>query len=584
MFRGYKRARSALAAAGVVAVATSSGYLGAISASAEPTPAPAPVPATAPGDPAPPPEVTASTDSIKWTRCLGGLQCGTLAVPLDYTDPGKGMIELAIARRPADDTKRKQGVIFTNPGGPGAPATYSVGSFAAILGRDVRSKFDIIGIDPRGVGGSDLAICESPSSPDDAQPPPVNFPMTDAERKAWFAFDALKRKTCENSNPRILKYMTTADVARDMDRVRSVLGQEKLNFYGVSYGSQLGTTYAAMFPDRVRTIVVDGVIDPVAWSTGRARQGSTTPVSTRVNSHRGAQEALFAAFAECESVGTDECAEAETIRDDWNELTASLRKKPVKLFEFEDGEAVYFRYQDLIGLTNGMLYDGEAVPDLIMFISQLNTELKDFESAPASGAAAKGAEAVAGKKTQALYRKLQARDKKLAKSRIAYDPPSSPADQQEEEPWPNMFFVAGEAVMCSEADNPNTTDGWVKAAARADRQAQGFGPQWTYMTSVCAGWKFKGENAFKGSYKSRPAGGMLVMSTLHDPATPYSGAQAVRKLVSNSRLVTVPGWGHATLDSSGCATKARNDYLLTGKLPARDLSCRPDHRLFTPLD
>lgn len=578
MFRGNKRARSVLAAVGVVAVVTSSGYLGATSASAEP--APAPVPATAPGTPAPVPEITASTDSIKWTRCGGGLQCGTLAVPLDYTDPGKGMIELAIARRPADDTKRKQGVIFVNPGGPGGPATYSVPAFAQVLGRDVRAKFDIVGIDPRGVGGSDLAVCEAPSSPDDPQPPPVSFPMTDAERTAWFAFDALKRKTCETSNPRILKYMTTADVARDMDRVREVLGQKQLNFYGVSYGSYLGSTYAALFPDRVRTMVVDGVLDPVAWATGRPGQGSTNPVSARVGSGRGGHEALFAAFAECESVGTDECGQADTIRDDWAELSEGLRKNPLKLFEFEDGEAVYFRYQDLIGLTTSMLYDGEAVPDLLSFISQMNEEVKNM----ASMSTAERAKTVVSKQGQALYRKLEARDKKLAKSRIAYDPPSTPSDQQEEQPWPNMFFVAAEAVMCSEADNPNTNEAWVKAAARADRQAPGFGPQWNYMTSVCAGWKFKGENAFKGSFKSKPAGGMLVMSTLHDPATPYSGAQAVRKLVSNSRLVTVPGWGHATLDVSGCATKARNDYLLTGKLPARDLSCRPDHRLFTPLD
>lgn len=578
MIRGKKRARSVLAAAGVVAVVTSSGYLGATSASAEPAPAPAPA-STATAEPTPTAAPQAPTDSITWTRCGGGLQCGTLSVPLDYNDPSKGMIELAVARRPADDTKRKQGVIFVNPGGPGGPATFAVPQFAQILGRDVRAKFDIVGIDPRGVGGSDLAICEGPGSANDPQPPSVSFPVTDAERKQWFEYTAFVRKTCAESKPRILNYMTTADVARDMDRVRAVLKQDKLNFYGVSYGSYLGATYAAMFPDRVRTMVVDGVLDPVAWATGRNNQAATTPVSTRVNSHRGSQEALFSAFAECEAVGTDECAQADTIRDDWAELTAGLRKAPLKILEIE-GEALYFTYQDLIGMTTGMLYDGEGVPDLLMFISEINKEVKNIATMPQ----AEKAKAVVGTKGQALYRKLEARDAKMSKSRIAYDPPVSPADQQEEQPWPAMFFVATEGVMCSEANNPNTNDAWVKAAARADRQANGFGPQWTYMTSVCAGWKFKGENAFKGSFKSKPAGGMLVMSTLHDPATPYSGAQAVRKLVSNSRLVTVPGWGHGTLDVSGCATKARNDYLLTGKLPARDLSCRPDHRLFTPLD
>lgn len=579
MFRGKKRARSMLAAVGVIAVVTTSGYIGATSASAEPGRESAPATPGAPGAPTPAQAPDASTDSVTWTRCGGGLQCGNLTVPLDYTDPSKGAIELAIARRPADDTKRKQGVIFINPGGPGGQATLAVPQFAQILGRDVRAKFDIVGVDPRGVGGSDSAICEAPSGPNDPEPPSVSFPMTDAERKAWFEYDAFKRKVCETSNLRILKYMTTADVARDMDRVRGALKQDKINFYGISYGSYLGATYAAMFPQRVRAMVIDGVLDPVAWATGRSGQASTTPVSTRVNSHRGADEALKAAIAECESVGTDDCIQADTIRDDWNELSESLREAPVKLFESEDG-TVYLRYQELIGLTTGMLYDGEGVPDLLMFISELNKELKNLDTLPA----AERAQSVVGPKSQALYRKLEARDAKLQKSRIAYDPPQAPAEQQQDQPFPAMVYAMSESVMCSETDNPKTPGAWVKAAARADRQAPGFGPQWTYMTSVCSGWKFKGENAFKGSFRSRPAGGMLVMSTLYDPATPYSGAQAVRKLVSNSRLVTVPGWGHATLDVSGCATKARNDYILTGKLPPRDLTCRPDHRLFTPLD
>lgn len=101
---------------------------------------------------------------------------------------------------------------------------------------------------------------------------------------------------------------------------------------------------------------------------------------------------------------------------------------------------------------------------------------------------------------------------------------------------------------------------------------------------MCAGWKWKGANAYKGPFNSKPAGGMLVMGTLQDPATPYSGARKVRSLVENSRLITVPSWGHAVANTSDCAEKARNSYFVTGQLPKSDMTCRPDHQLFTPLD
>ncbi|MBO3130548.1 alpha/beta hydrolase [Dermatophilus congolensis] len=512
---------------------------------------------------------------IAWKRCNTGMQCGELAVPLDYKDEKKGTIDLAISRRPADDQKHKLGVLFVNPGGPGGSAVSAVGMFSSKMGRDIRKNFDIVGVDPRGIGGSDLALCKMKANDiaEEGEPYPIS-PEQIAKRKAH---DEKKRKACEDSKTRILPYMTTADVARDMDRVREVLGQKVINYYGISYGTQLGNTYAAMFPNRVRTMVIDGVLDPVQWSTGDSEVASKVPSTTRIRSGVGAHQAMKSAISECERVGSD-CEQSDTIRNDWNYLTSRLRGKSV-ILEGPFGSKT-FTYQDLFATSTSMLYGTEAIPDLLAFISSLRADVekvKDTSSQAAGKTAQKASE-----KSVKYYGKLLDHERRMKRDLISYDPPAPISDSGKEESLDVPFGFEG--VLCSETNNPSTFESWPAAAKIAEQAAPGFGPLWTWNSSICSGWKFKGANAYKGPYTSSPAGGMLVMSTLEDPATPYSGAKAVRSLVKNSRLITVPTWGHGVVDSSECAEKARNDYFLSGKLPSKDMTCRPDHRLFTPLD
>lgn len=568
--------RTRLAAGLGVASLAASPLVGASApAAAAPTPAPAPTSPspTTPTSPAPTsaPAPTAGASPaaarrITWTRC-GAMQCGELEVPLDHADHATGTITLAIARRPADDQKRKLGVIFVNPGGPGGSSVMAVPMFAQILGRSVRSRFDIVGVDPRGVGGSDLAVCEG--APGQKMPTTdVMFPWRANQVPQFLAANEFLRHLCATSKPKILPYMTTADVARDMDTVRAALGQRKLNYYGVSYGSYLGATYANMYPQNVRTMVVDGVLDPVAWATGRGGESARTPVTTRLRSDVGAQEALMAAIAECEAVGANGCREHATIREDWAALSGRLRDKVVQVTPGQEG--MEFTYDVLISMALGSLYDPEAVPDLLTFIHAFREE----------------AEKPAGENTRPAaaltraYAKLADRDRRNRRERIGYHPPT-PEEPQEETP---LWMPTFEGVVCSETRNPTRAQAWLEAGEAADRRAPGFGPLWTASSAVCAGWPAKGVRPYTGPFTRRPAGGVLVMTTTHDPATPFSGAREMHAMSPGSRMVTVPGWGHATLDTSGCATKVRNSYLLTGRLPAADTICRPDHPLFTSLD
>lgn len=509
-------------------------------------------------------QVVAQTKAIKWTRCGGGMQCATLTVPLNYDNPASGTIDLTVTRRPADKPGRRLGVLFTNPGGPGGPAAYTVPTFAQVLGRDVRARFDIIGVNPRGTGDDQFALCQGKPGQQTPQLPEWVFPTTPAQAQTQIAFDAFVVGLCRSSNLPVLKHMSSGDSARDLDAVRAALGEKTMNYYGISYGSHLGATYSQLFPQRVRTMVVDGTLDPIAWTGGRGNDAATTPMTARLGSGIGAHKALMSAIAECERVGGDYCEEHKTIRQDWTLLQESLREKPIELME-----GFSLSHDMVVAMVLGGLYDYEGVPDVLSMVTLLN-QLSQAGATPPEAVVAQA---------RAIYGKVKARDERNRRYRLAYDPPAPP---EEEQPTP-MYYAGFEGVACDDGKQPRDPQAWVRAAMAAERTAPGFGPLWTWRSSMCAHWPFRSPGALRGNFSKPAQGGMLIMNTTHDPATPYSGALAMRALRTDSRMITVPGWGHAVLDTSGCATKARTQYLVSGSMPALDRRCRQDHKLFTSL-
>lgn len=505
--------------------------------------------------------VVAKTGGISWVRC-GPMQCTTLKVPLDYANPKAGTTTLTVSRRPADKPDQRIGLLFTNPGGPGGPAAYTVPTFAQILGRDARARFDIIGVNPRGTGDADLAVCEG--KPGQDAPPMPNFVFpTNAEQVAvQLANDAYNRKLCTQSKLPILSHMSTGDSARDLDAVRAALGERQINYYGVSYGSQLGATYSQLFPSRVRAMVVDGTLDPIAWTKGHG-DAAYNPMTMRLGSGEGAHEALMAAIDECERLGADYCAEHKTIRADWESLD-KLKTKPIDL-----GEGFAITYDIVVAMVLGGLYDPEGVPDVLSFISMLAQMTEAGPNPPAQVKA----------QTKLAYQAVERRDEANRRNRLGYNPPRFDDEPQ----MTPIYFAPFAGVVCDDGIQPSDPQAWPAAAARAERRAPGFGPLWTWSSSICAGWPFHSPGAYRGPFTKRAAGGMLIMNSTHDPATPYSGAQQMRLLRSDSRLVTVPGWGHGVQDTSGCASRIRHDYLVSGVLPKRDRTCKHDHPLFTKL-
>jgi pimeloyl-ACP methyl ester carboxylesterase len=470
---------------------------------------------------------------ISWSPCnkqLGPFECGTVQVPLDYDSSAGGTISIALARLPASDPARRIGSLFINPGGPGGSGIDVVlGAGPFLYSDEVRARFDIVGFDPRGIIRSTAFRCFGNEKQWEPFFTPYAFPSTPEEQAVWEAADRYLDGACARRGGAIGDHMSTANVARDLDALRQAVGDDQLTYVGYSYGSFLGVTYANLFPDKVRALVIDGVLDPIAWTTGVGNEGATTPFSTRLRSDAGAQATLDEFFRLCDA-GT--CAFGPGSAARFAALVARLKADPTVM-----------HFSVLIGMTLGAMYDSSSWEEFAALLA-------DIEAATSSSPA------------------LRARVNAFLNRPLYISKRAFPQ-------YPN--FVEGfPAVACADSDNPDAYASWASAAASSIGT---FGPLWTWVSSICAEWPTADSDRYMGPFTARTANPVLVVGNLFDPATRYEGAQTVAELLPNSRLLTVNGWGHTSLFISACADDAVSSYLLTSIPPPAGKVCPQD---FTP--
>lgn len=467
------------------------------------------------------------------------MDCATLTAPLSYTHPGRGTVELALKRHRAGDPDRRRGSIFINPGGPGASGFDLVAFAPYIFSPRVLDRFDIVGFDPRGVGRSDPLLCfDSAAQSERLLGPLPAFPVTHREERGYYRTFARVARLCARNGRAVIRHMSTANVARDLDLMRAAVGDRRLTYFAGSYGSLLGVMYARLFPGRVRALVLDAMADPVLWTTGRTRsEGRRIPFSTRLGSHLASLEALQEFFRTCAEAGTPTCAFASGDPERrYARLAARLRRSPVTL-PGPDGP-VTFGYADLVVQTIGAMGDPYSWP----FLAELLAALSAGAESPVLGAA-----------HTALTRRLHEPDPDQAQT---------------------LEGFAG--VACTDGRNPRRLADWSLAGRRADRQAAYFGRAWTWLGIPCARWPARDRDAYLGPWGSTTTAPILLVGNTLDPTTPYSGAQRVAELLPTSRLLTMDGPGHTALGLSSCVDALEDRYLRTRELPAPGTVCPPD--------
>lgn len=474
---------------------------------------------------------TVATPTLSWTDCGDGLQCATMPVPLDYDEPHGPAITIAVNRLPATDPQRRIGSLFVNPGGPGDSGADFVRGNSNRYPAEVRARFDIVGMDPRGVGQSTPVRCFD--SPQQEAAFAADYPTvpvgTAQERRAARKSTELAQR-CWARNAWLLPHLSTANVARDLDLLRAAVGDERLTYAGYSYGTYLGVTYANMFPDRVRALVADAVVNPTGYGPGRPGLLNLNPF-LRIRSDVGTGETFQQFLRICATTTACALHGGDGPRARFDALTRKLRASPVVA---GDGpERVRIGYGELVLITTVILFRQE----MWAFGAQLMADLERGDGTLAASMV----------------------------SALSTDPTGE----------------ATIAVMCSEGETPGPPTVVAAAARAADRRTPYFGRYWAYVSQVCASWPRLDPDRYRGPWNRRTAVPILFVSTRYDPATPYHNAVQANRLMPGSRLLTVQGYGHAGFGApSSCALRAVADYLISGALPPPGTVCPIDVQPF----
>ena len=471
---------------------------------------------------------------VEWYDCVAtagveksaektGFQCAKVTVPLDYSQPDGQTIEIAMKKHLATGSVR-QGTLFMNPGGPGGSGVDNVGAMATTTFAGVQKAYDIIGFDPRGVGSSTAITCSTDAeakamegvSPVDGAGAPVAF-----EKRATVMserFKQLEADCASRTKPtELLDHVDTVSVARDLDVLRALSGDQKLNYTGFSYGTYLGATYAELFPANTGRLVLDGALDP-SLTYNERRQGQAL----------GFERALRNYVAWCQSgqscpLSGDTDAGVQQIGD----VFTSANQSPVP--SSDPNRPV----------------TGEEMKRIVGFILYF----------PESSWSAV---------SEALGQVINEHDASAFRAM---------ADQIAAQPQVNAGANIG--INCLDYRVEGNMATWTAQSKELERIAPRFATVTEAGDLGCQAWGHTGTQPSKALH-AKGAAPILVIGTTGDPATPYEWAEALADQLDSGQLLTWEGNGHAAYTNSGhgpCVTQAVDTYLLTGTMPKKGLTC-----------
>ena len=491
---------------------------------------------------------------------LTGFQCATATVPLDWQDPSGSTISLAVVKHPAGNAAQKIGTLMFNPGGPGGTGTSEFPQWIDGFPQELRDRFDIVSWDPRGVGESTAVQCyDTPDAMAEATGPVSGYPADDAAKQAWFPQMAAIGQACGARNGDLLAHVSTADTARDLEDLRISLGDEKLNYLGVSYGTFLGATYANLFPDAIRSMVLDGNLDPNNWTNGG--QPATTSINQRIGTDRGIADSLDAFFSLCGQAATSACAfsagSAEATKAKYDQMLAQLDAQPVTM---PSGRTI--SGQDL---ATDM---GNA-----MFIVQPN-----FGAQGWSGTA---------KVLQSVYEAMSAPASSVASSSAGSSAaaPSASSGAASSSGAPATETYAGPeqawSIMCGDAAVPPQS-AW---PAIGDATLAKYGPSsagTVWGDAVCVDWPTRSAQPYLGPWNADTGVTVLLIGNTHDPSTPLRNTEGMATVLPRTSVLTVEGYGHTMLlNPSSCGSAHEVAYFVDGTLPPAGTVCQQDAAPFS---
>jgi pimeloyl-ACP methyl ester carboxylesterase len=469
---------------------------------------------------------------LSWSACtslaadavtsVGRYECATLRVPISYSDPSAGDLSIAVVELPATGSP-VIGDIVTNPGGPGGSGVDFLEQNATGFAASLRSHFNLVSFDPRGVARSDPVTCVSPAQIRQLvslDPAPTTASEIDDVVTETKYFD---QQCAAHTSRLLLENMSTVDAAIDMDQLRAALGQQKLTYMGFSYGTYLGAIYAQLFPTHVRAMVLDGALNPDLSNN-----------QLNLQQAEGFEVDLKDFFSWC---STNSACESEL-----------------------PGGASAAYHQLVSSLQNGATLPAQILPqfggnqqvDYGVAITGILASLYSIDEWP--------------QLAQALQQAISGNGTDLDAIALSYE------GFQQNGSLENIE-EANTAVNCLDHPAPTSVADYVQLAKQFAVEAPDFGPLEAWGSLACAFWPVPPTGTPRPIHAAG-APPILVVGTTHDPATPYEWAQALASQLDKGVLLTRDGDGHTAYFSSSCVQDWADSYLATLATPPKGTVCQ----------
>jgi pimeloyl-ACP methyl ester carboxylesterase len=454
--------------------------------------------------------------TLKWKSCPGDsldpLQCARLSVPYDYNNPSKGSFLLKLVKHPANIRTKRVGSMLVNPGGPGFGGTDLPENAESYFSTTLIDTFDIIGWDPRGTGESTPAVDCVDNYDNYFTDDPT--PETEAEHQVLIDISKAFNAECEKRSGEILPYISTNATARDMDMIRAALGEEKITYFGFSYGSELGATWATMFPSTVRAAVLDGATDP----TSNYTQGG-------LDQAKGFETEFTKFLAQCSANKKCQFYNNGDAEGAFDKLIKELDERPLVVSKSRASVNQAITYT----AVSQAMYSSTMWPEL-------EVALRDAQQGNGAGLMSL---------FDSYYRRTT--DGKYGNELEAFN-----------------------AIMCLDDPGPKTveeTDSYIpKFLEVAPRLGISFTGGYT-----CVFWPAKKDQRIEITGKG--AGPIMVVGTTGDAATPLASSRKMASTLEDGRLIVVSEDRHTGYGANDCVVSAVDKYLITTKVSFAEKAC-----------
>lgn len=469
------------------------------------------------------PDSLRSVPSLEFSSCGEGLECADIAVPVNYDDPGQGTLTLPVIRHRALKPEQRIGVLFTGPGGPGASTVDNVRSAttppARYFGQEVLDRFDIVAVEARGVGGTGAVSCLTDAQREenlaaDGSP----FAMTPEERERHLRVARELADACgRTQDAAVLASLSTVNAVHDIDFTRAALDEEQITFLGLSYHTLVGATYGAVYPDRLRAMVLDSTLAPRLWLEN--------PLQATLEQADSAEKVLDAYLHSCREAGS-RCPLGVDPGATYDGLVRALEDTPLVVTPAQNGKPA-------------TVLDGAKLE----LAARTAVFHRSFWPVLTQGLVA--AQQGDGK---LLYQVAET---------LSRNPDGTP----------NRAVEANMAINCLDREHPRDIAAYDGLEQRMQQVAPRFGPGNGFIVAPCAYWPVQAADRFTGPFRTT-APVMIAAHTL-DSQTPYHWALQMRAALGDTaKMLTVEGTGHGVYGgraNGACVDDTIDRFLLTGE-------------------